>query len=315
VSRHRIISISGGKDSTACILQNIERDLPARYVFADTGNEHEYVYEYLDYLEQELLIEVERVRANFDRQLSVRKANLENTESKVHQDWLKAGWKTDDILELTKLIKPSGIPFLDLCMLKGRFPSTRAAFCTIELKQLPMRRQIVDPILDESDKNIVISIQGVRRNESLKRANRAPCEMIDLGIYHQYPIFQWTAEEVFAIHKKHNIKPNPLYKEGCGRVGCMPCINVGKDELMNISHRFPNHIERIREWERIVTKVSKRRASTFLPAIGIDTDNAVEKGNIHEQVKWSRTSWGGKQIDLVRDSPPPACSSIYGLCD
>jgi len=313
--RHRIVSMSGGKDSTAVILQDIERGLKARYIFADTGNEHELVYEYMEYLQTQLGIQIETVKADFTKRLATRRANLENTESWVHKQWILAGWETEEILELAKLIIPTGNPFLDLCMLKGRFPSTKASFCTIELKQIPMRQQIVDPILDASEKNIVISIQGVRADESLKRAGRSPCGMIDEGIYHQYPIFQWTAEEVFAIHKRHFIKPNPLYKMGCGRVGCMPCINVRKDELMNISHRFPEHIERIAEWERIVARVSKCNASTFLPAIGIDTENAMEKGNIYQHVEWSKTSRGGKQMDLERMLEPPACSSVYGLCD
>ncbi|MCK4820516.1 phosphoadenosine phosphosulfate reductase family protein [bacterium] len=313
--KHRIRSISGGKDSTAVILHGIENELPGRYVFADTGNEHEITLDYLCYLENRLGIKIERIKADFSKRIETRKANLSNTESWVYKNWIEDGWAEDDIANLVELLVPTGIPFLDLAMLKGRFPSTKSAFCSIDLKQIPMRKQIVDPILDVSDKNIIISIQGVRADESLKRAGRSPCEMTDEGIYYQYPIFQWSADDVFAIHKKHGVKPNPLYSMGCGRVGCMPCINVRKDELMNIGHRFPGHVERIAEWEKIVSKVAKQRSSTFLPAIGERNEDAMEKGNIYKQIEWSNTSRGGRQVDLVRSEPPPACSSIYGLCD
>ncbi len=42
-----IVSMSGGKDSTAMALLAIERDTEdLEFVFADTGHEHEMTYEY-----------------------------------------------------------------------------------------------------------------------------------------------------------------------------------------------------------------------------------------------------------------------------
>jgi len=58
------------------------------------------------------------------------------------------------------------------------------------------------------------------------------------------------------MHDKHGIKPNPLYKQGMGRVGCMPCIHAKKDEILEISKRFPEEIKRVAEWERLVTQVN-----------------------------------------------------------
>lgn len=66
-----VISVSGGKDSTAILLLALARFplYAIRFIFCDTGNEHEAVYEYLDYLEKTLGIRIERLRANFDREI------------------------------------------------------------------------------------------------------------------------------------------------------------------------------------------------------------------------------------------------------
>jgi 3'-phosphoadenosine 5'-phosphosulfate sulfotransferase (PAPS reductase)/FAD synthetase len=54
------------------------------------------------------------------------------------------------------------------------------------------------------------------------------------------------------------VKLNPLYFLGMSRVGCMPCINCRKDELLEISKRFPKYIDIKREWESLVSMASKR---------------------------------------------------------
>lgn len=45
-----VVSVSGGKDSTATYLRALERGLPFRAVAADTGNEHPWTYEAIDNL-------------------------------------------------------------------------------------------------------------------------------------------------------------------------------------------------------------------------------------------------------------------------
>lgn len=55
--------------------------------------------------------------------------------------------------------------FLDLAKKKKRFPSTKARFCTTELKSIPM----IDYILDEIREDVLI-IQGIRKAESFSRS-------------------------------------------------------------------------------------------------------------------------------------------------
>lgn len=208
-----------------------------------------------------------------------------------------------------EILHPTGNPFLDLCLWKGRFPSTRVAFCSQELKRSPIQWQVVMPLMDQHDE--VWVWQGVRADESPSRAKLEEIEDVGgTGLFNYRPILNWTAQDCFDMLKKHNIKPNPLYLEGMGRVGCMPCVNCGKSELNEISKRYPREIERIAEWERLVSQVSKLQSATFF--------TSDKRGHgIHELVQWSKTARGGKQYDLITavEQDSLACSSIYGLCE
>lgn len=311
-----IVNISGGKDSAATRLVAIERGIEHIAVFADTGNEHQQTYDWLDYFEQKTG-PVIRVKADFSERMAKRRENL---KGKLGEKWRQEGISQQKINHVIELMRPSGNPFIDLCILKGRFPSTRARFCSEETKHLPIRKQIVDPLLDQGFE--VVSWQGVRWDESQSRAKLEPAETVDEGLHVYRPILAWTADEVFAIHKKHGITPNPLYKQGMNRVGCMPCIHCAKNELNEIAGRFPEEINRIAEWERLVGLVSKRGLSSFFAAdktpegrADIEVMNGVFHAPlIRDVVEWSKTSRGGKQYNLLPEEQG-MCSSIYGLCE
>lgn len=295
-----VISISGGKDSTALWLHALERDTPnLKVVFADVGNEHPETYKYVDYLEKELGT-ITRVKANFSEQIA-RKREYVNTK------WREQGISETIIQNALEVLVPTGIPYLDLCMWKGRFPASQSQFCTEQLKIIPILDQIYIPIFETGDK--VISWQGIRAQESRRRAGMPEIEETPEGYTVYRPLLNWDVYDVFKQHDKFGIEPNPLYKLGMGRVGCMPCINAKKEEMFEIQRRFPEVVERIVEWERIVSMASKRGSATFF------TSDARGHG-IEDIVEWSKTTRGGKQYDLLKVTDElPACSSMYGLCE
>lgn len=311
-----VISTSGGKDSTATLLCAIEQlDRKQIFpVFADTGNEHPMTYEYIKYLGSRLRLKIHTVKADFKEWWWERR-------DYIRDKWAlpapKKGWPdgvpADIIARVLAVFEkgPTGNPYLDLCIIKGRFPSRKAQFCTDELKKQPLNKYINDLVAEHK---VVESWQGVRADESESRA-KLPERESNGELFTIYrPILKWNVEQVFALHKKHKVKPNPLYKLGMARVGCMPCINVSKDELFEISRRFPEHIERIAEWEKIVSEASKRGQSTFIPSPEDRGDGKVH--SIWERVEWSKTARGGKQLDLFKAmEEPKSCASRYGLCE
>lgn len=296
-----LVSVSGGKDSTACYLLAIESGRPFRGVFADTGNEHEAVYDYIADLPR--LTggpAIETVRADFTEKLAKHRAY-------ILAKWPAEGIPDEIVQEAAALNTPTGNPYLDLCITKGRFPSRMAQFCTGELKEIPITTQVVGPMLKTGP---VLQWLGIRADESRNRAKQPRFNRHESGSYLWRPIFRWSVEDVWAQHRKHGIKPNPLYAMGMGRVGCMPCINCRKDELRKIADLFPEHIARIRRWEQLIAMVSKRRAASYFSPVNgqvLPIDSVVD---------WSRTEHGGRQFGVFfQEQRGGGCSSDLALCE
>lgn len=303
-----LVSVSGGKDSTAVYLLALESGRPFRPVFADTGNEHEATLEYVQRLHERTGgPKVETVRADFTARLAQHRAYIERV-------WPEQGIAPEVVNEAAALNTPTGNPFLDLCILKGRFPSRMAQFCTEELKALPIGALAAAM----TKAGGVLQWIGIRADESRNRARQPRYNRHESGSYLWRPIFRWSEADVWTQHRKHGLAPNPLYAQGMGRVGCMPCINCRKDELREIANRFPDHIHRIERWEQIVGQANKRRQATFF-APGKDRNDRSADGiyaGVTELVEWSRTGRGGRQFDMffTRQSGG-GCSSDLGLCD
>lgn len=311
-----VVSMSGGKDSCATAILALEtqpRD-SLRFVFADTGNEHESTYDYLAYLEPALGITIDRLRVNFDREIA-------NKRQYILEHWPRKGVPHAAVQRAAAAMETTGNPFLDLCIWKGRFPSRRAQFCTQYLKTIPLVEYQM-ALIDEGAASGVWSWQGVRLDESESRRTRlqgtGACvkafEAAGGGLFNYRPILRWTAADAFEAHDLYGIKPNPLYLQGMTRVGCMPCINASKDEVLEVSKRFPGHIDRIEMWETRVALASKRLEASFFHDPHHDAH--LNRRGIRNVVEWSKTQRGGVLMDFIRiNEQPKACESAYGLCE
>jgi 3'-phosphoadenosine 5'-phosphosulfate sulfotransferase (PAPS reductase)/FAD synthetase len=282
-------------------------------VFADTGHEHPATYEYVQYLQEKIGIPIKWIRADFSDRIAAKRKY-------VAEKWPEKGVRQSVIENALSVLYPTGNPFLDLCLWKGRFPSTRVRFCTEELKRNPIIEQVFMPLMDSDETGLILSWQGVRADESPARRHLPECDEVGGGLFNYRPILKWPVSAVFEAHRYAGIKPNPLYLQGAGRVGCMPCINCGKDELRHIALRWPEEIERVREWERLVSLASKRQSGTFFCAVDdptYDESDQITHENygIERRVEWAMTSRGGRQFDLLAKLEINECSSSYGLCE
>ena len=174
-------------------------------------------------------------------------------------------------LDLVTLKSPKYDGMVGLAKQKKRWPSTRARFCTQELKTKPC----IDYVLDNVQDNMLM-IQGIRAAESPNRAAMSKqCTYFkyyfepygydkagkpkmhtyrghDVRVFRkQYaddllrPVFDWSAQQVIDYILSAGLEPNPLYTMGYKRVGCWPCVMASQRDILNISRQSPDRIEQI----------------------------------------------------------------------
>ena len=221
-----IVSISGGKDSTACLLYMLERVSKEEIipVFCDTKWEADETYEYLEYLEEELDIEIVRIES-------------------------EGMWA--------------------LCERKKFVINRHMRSCTIELKIKPFQRWLKDNFVGKEE---FIVVEGIRREESEARKNTEVFEIKQsvlpgekFLIPTMYPIAFWNVEKVFAYIEEKGIKINPLYRKGFRRVGCMPCVNASKYELLYLPKKYRDRLEAL---EKAIEEQIGKKAFMFHPSAG-----------------------------------------------
>lgn len=206
---------------------------------------------------------------------------------------------------------------LDIAAQKAGFPMRQGRWCTEKLKVEPLKAYR-DTI--EREGREVVSVVGIRAEESEERAKFKVWEDCERwGGWVWRPILHWPIEEVLAIHHRHGVPVNPLYKRGHNRVGCYPCIMANKDEVRLVAEHAPDRIALIRAKESEFSAERVRRnaagegnfehltATFFSP-------KAPGVSKIDEVVAWSRTDRGGKQLPMFKEPPDGGCFR-WGFCE
>lgn len=238
-----------------------------------------------------------------------------------HEDTYKYLDYLETVLGPIDRVKPA-MPMPDMIRQKGMFPNFRQRWCTAELKVRPLNDYMAkeDPYWD------AIVAVGIRADESTARAGLDEWEhdgnAMERWVWR--PIIRWTLADVIAIHKRHNLTPNPLYLRGANRVGCWPCIYARKNEIRMVANESPERIDLIRDLEKELAERMElkkqqdpefrkraeekryRNPTFFNPKGGMIP--------IDEVVRWSRTKRGGYAIELVDPNPERGCLR-WGMCD
>ena len=255
------------------------------------------------------------------------------------------GWEHDLTYAYIKHISETVHPietvfrstFLDMCRHKKRFPSSGARFCTEWLKLHPIRAFLREKIeAGEFDPDNIIMACGIRAEESPKRA--AMGEYVETDAYFKLPqwrpLHAWTWQQVFEIHERYGVEPNPLYKAGMRRVGCMPCIMSSHGELAEISKRLPDVFEKVAQAESAMAEAGHEHSSfwghgdipeKFCSRVWKHPKTGVEyriptAADMQKYVTLLKIQKKHACSDLLFEEFDKAetwgaCSSIYGLCE
>lgn len=298
-----IVSVSGGKDSTALYLLCVKyfgKNFLA--IFADTGNEHPVTINYVKNLHHmtggpEVVI----VKADFKKALDRKRRNLSKTIRKAESiDEVKL------IYRKMQRCRWTDRPFHDLLAWKGRAPSSKAQFCTEHLKLWPIKFYLDKHFpKEEYDWEMMT---GIRAGESLNRSRKQPfswnsffdCKAV-------LPMLYESEDTVFLMHFNAGIEPNPLYKTGkAKRVGCYPCYASGKDELRNLEHWA---------WYKLEEFQEATGGRTWFTPFKVP---GIELATIDQVKEWAKTTRGGRQYGLfLQDDPEetPSCMTGFMSCE
>jgi 3'-phosphoadenosine 5'-phosphosulfate sulfotransferase (PAPS reductase)/FAD synthetase len=182
------------------------------------------------------------------------RANFSDTGNEAEETYAYVRMLSEKIHPIEWLTPP--LDFWQLAASKKRFPSVKARFCTQLLKMVPTQQHVLKFLAQGYD---VLMLSGVRAAESADRAKlpqREPAYLSYFGCEIYRPLLHWPLADVWAIHKRYRVPPNPLYAMGCKRVGCLPCIMSRKSEIAHIARRFPERIELIRKYEQEIESPS-----------------------------------------------------------
>lgn len=217
--RYNVISLSGGKDSTAMLLSMIERGIQIDTIlFCDTGLEFPAMYDHLDKLERDIGMPITKVRCEqtyeylmFDH-IVRRKADTAFSEKHghIHNGY---GWA-----------------------------GPRMRWCTTKLKDGP-RDRFLRSLKKQYD---VYEYVGIAADEGyrLERSRNK-------NKHHEHPLVDWGMTEADCLRYcyERGYDWDGLY-EYFKRVSCWCCPLQSLAELRQLYRHFPELWSQLKDWDK-----------------------------------------------------------------
>lgn len=215
-----IVSLSGGKDSTAMLLRLLKEYRPVdEIIFCDTGLEFPDMYAHLDKLEEYIGRPITRIKAEHDFEYyfchaPIKRGNPEKFRQLFGKDFDGYGWM-----------------------------GPKMRWCTNRLKDQPRENYL----RDLRKKYTVYQYVGIAADEQyrLERPNNRRAECI-------HPLVEWSMTEADCLQycADHGFNWNGLY-ERFHRVSCWLCPLQSLEELRKLWGFYPELWEKLRRYDEM----------------------------------------------------------------
>lgn len=238
-----VVSLSGGKDSTAMLLRMLEEGMRVDIIlFCDTGLEYPQMYEHLDKLERNIGRPITRIRSDhtFEYYLTQKEVLVKKKKNRNKRNFRGYGW--------------SG-------------PLNR--WCTKELKAIP-RERFLKPLQEKYE---IIEYVGLAADEGyrLERENNKREN-------NRHPLVDWgmTEADCLKFCYDRGYDWGGLY-EKLSRVSCWCCPLQPLSQLRIVYRDFPELWARLVEWDKRTWRSFKADYSVAQLASRFDFEDEWQK--------------------------------------
>jgi 3'-phosphoadenosine 5'-phosphosulfate sulfotransferase (PAPS reductase)/FAD synthetase len=244
------VCYSGGKDSLACLLDLLDRGVPASKIelhhqdidgqgerLMDWPCTHAYVQATADALGIPVVFSWRD--GGFVREM------LRDNEPTAGVSYEREGKR----ISLPTVRESLGT--------RRKFPQVSAdlsvRWCSSALKIDAFARVLNNDPAYQGKKVLVVT--GERREESTARSKydeieEHRCNSRNRTVHHWRPIIDWSEEQVWEIIAKHRVRPHPAYQLGWSRTSCLACIFGEDDQWASVEKLAPDRFRRIASLER-----------------------------------------------------------------
>lgn len=216
---YHIVSLSGGKDSTAMLLKMLEKRMPIDLIlFCDTGLEFPEMYAHLDKLEKFIDMPITRIRAEHSYEYyflhaPVKRKNEAAFAEQFGRSYTGYGWA-----------------------------GPKMRWCTSVLKDTP-RERFLRPLRKKYD---IMEYIGIAADETY-RLERKRNQIAS----HIHPLVEWNMTEANCLQYcyERGFDWDGLY-EHFSRASCWCCPLQSLSELRKLRHHYPKYWQQLKDWEK-----------------------------------------------------------------